>query len=109
MYTEHKIWRSISKWPHVPMYQKEDTTFIPKEDIYVEEDITLIEKDDKAYSTITMALATKITHGFKEFTTAKSLWGALVERFEGNEDIHASRKDMSRQDSTCSATFEEKQ
>ncbi|KAI3814244.1 hypothetical protein L1987_18994 [Smallanthus sonchifolius] len=43
-----------------------------------------------------MALLTEIAQGFKEYKTAKSLWDALVERFEGNLDMRESRKDMLR-------------
>jgi hypothetical protein len=48
------------------------------------------EKDDKAYSTLTMALGTEIAQQFKDFTTAKALWDALDERFEGNENMKES-------------------
>ncbi|KAC9670495.1 hypothetical protein E3N88_45417 [Mikania micrantha] len=55
------------------------------------------KKDDKAYASITMAQSTDIAFGFKEHHTSKQLWNALVERFEGNEDMRESRKDMLRQ------------
>ncbi|KAI3725433.1 hypothetical protein L1987_65221 [Smallanthus sonchifolius] len=80
------------------MVRNEKNEFIPKDpDLYVAEEILQIEKDEKAYAGLTMALSTEIAQGFKKFKTAKSLWDAPVERFEGNSDMGESRKDMLRQ------------
>ncbi|KAD1222171.1 hypothetical protein E3N88_43131 [Mikania micrantha] len=77
-YTNPKLWRSIEEGPFVPSYQSEINGPL-------------------AYASITMALSTHVAHGFKEHKTAKELWNALIERFEGNEDMRESRKDMLRQ------------
>ncbi|KAD3067019.1 hypothetical protein E3N88_34899 [Mikania micrantha] len=98
-YTDPKLWRSIEEGPYVPSYQSEiNGPLVPKDpELYTDNDILMMEKDEKAYASITMALSTDVAHGFKEHKTAKELWNALVERFEGNEDMRESRKDMLRQ------------
>ena len=98
-YTDPKLWRSIEEGPFVPSFQSElNGPLVPKDpELYTDNDILMMEKDEKAYASITMALSTDVAHGFKEHKTAKELWNALVERFEGNEDMRESRKDMLRQ------------
>ncbi|KAD5802663.1 hypothetical protein E3N88_14023 [Mikania micrantha] len=98
-YTDPKLWRSIEEGPYVPSYQSEiNGPLVPKDpELYTDNDILLMEKDEKACASITMALSTDVAHGFKEHKTAKDQWNALVERFEGNEDMRESRKDMLRQ------------
>ncbi|KAL8245818.1 hypothetical protein R6Q59_007034 [Mikania micrantha] len=98
-YTGPKLWRSIEEVPFVPSYQSEiNGPLVPKDpELYTDNDILMMEKDEKAYASITMALSTEVAHGFKEQKTAKELWNALIERFEGNEDMRESRKDMLRQ------------
>mgnify|MGYP001554119727 CR=1 FL=1 len=44
-----------------------------------------------------MALSPDIAQGFREYTSAKALWEALIEVYEGNEDMKESRQDMLRQ------------
>ena len=44
-----------------------------------------------------MALSPDIAQGFKEYTSAKALWDALIEVYEGNKDMRESRQDMMRQ------------
>lgn len=44
-----------------------------------------------------MALSPQIAQGFIEYTSAKALWEALIEVYEGNEDMKQSRQDMPRQ------------
>ncbi|KAL8205814.1 hypothetical protein R6Q57_009365 [Mikania cordata] len=97
-YNDPKLRRSIEEGFYVPMYESELNRLISKyADLFTENDILLREKDDKAYASITMALSTEVAHSFKEHKTAKELWDALVERFEGNEHMRESRKDMLRQ------------
>ncbi|KAL8205619.1 hypothetical protein R6Q57_009170 [Mikania cordata] len=79
-------------------FQSELNGLIPKDpELYTENDILLKEKDDKSYDSISMALSADVAHGFNEHETAKQLWDALVERFEVNEDMRESRKNMLRQ------------
>ena len=44
-----------------------------------------------------MAISPDIAQGFREYTSAKALWEALIEVYEGNEDMRESRQDMLRQ------------
>ena len=44
-----------------------------------------------------MALSPDIAQGFREYTFAKALWEALIEVYEGNEDMREIRQDMLRQ------------
>ena len=44
-----------------------------------------------------MGLSHEIAQGFREYTSAKALWEALIEVYEGNEDMKQSRQDMLRQ------------
>ena len=36
---------------------------------------------------LTMTLSLEIAQGFREYTSAKALWEALIELYEGNEDM----------------------
>ncbi|TLX69321.1 hypothetical protein E9993_23050, partial [Labilibacter sediminis] len=101
--TEPKMWRSFVRGPTritLPRGEKEPIDAPLKDkDVgeYTEEDWEKVEADDKAFATITMALAPDIAQGFRQYTTAKSLWEALLEVYEGNEDMKESRQDSLRQ------------
>ena len=64
---------------------------------YTDEDFELIEEQERALATLTMALSPEIAQGYREYTSAKALWEALIEVYEGNEDMKESRQDMLRQ------------
>ena len=64
---------------------------------YTDENFELIEEQERALPTLTMALSPDIAQGFREYTSAKALWEALIEVYEGNEDMKESRQDMLRQ------------
>ena len=44
-----------------------------------------------------MALSPKIAQGFREYKSAKALWEALIEVYEGNEDMKQSHQNSLRQ------------
>lgn len=44
-----------------------------------------------------MALSPEFTQGFRECTSVKVLWEALIEVYEGNEDMRHSRQYMLRE------------
>ena len=44
-----------------------------------------------------MSLSPDIAQGFMEYTSAKALWEALIEIYEGNKDMKQSRQDMLHQ------------
>ncbi|XP_052624756.1 uncharacterized protein LOC128132283 [Lactuca sativa] len=64
---------------------------------YIDEEFEKVEKQERALATLTMALSPDITQGFREYTSVKDLWEALIEVYEGNEDMKESRQDMLRQ------------
>ncbi|KAI3814003.1 hypothetical protein L1987_18742 [Smallanthus sonchifolius] len=76
---------------------EEEQTIAPKDaDLYTYEDL-LVEQNEKALTSLTMALSPKIAHGFMECTSAKQLWDALIQMHERKENMRESRKDMLRQ------------
>ncbi|XP_076894858.1 uncharacterized protein LOC143547282 [Bidens hawaiensis] len=92
------IWRSIVRGPQPITYQRENGEVSVKPvEMYYDKDFEKIEEDEKAIATLTMALSPEITQGFRELQSAKGLWEALIEVYEGNEDMRRSRQDLLRQ------------
>jgi hypothetical protein len=104
MRTEPKLWRSFLTGPKT-IYQTndkgEESSDAEKlvKDIadYTDNDWNIKEIDNKAYATLAMALAPNIAAGFRQYDNAKSLWEALLEVYDGNEDMKESRQDSLRQ------------
>ena len=95
---DFKIWRSILRGPIRITSTLEDGTVIDKQiENYTDDDFERVEEQEKALATLTMALSPEIAQGFREYTSAKALWEALIEVYEGNEDMKQSRQDMLRQ------------
>ncbi|XP_076902002.1 uncharacterized protein LOC143556612 [Bidens hawaiensis] len=94
-----KIWRSIVRGPQVITYQRENSTEVALKPVamYDDDDIAKMEEDEKALSTLTIALSLEIALGFRELQYAKELWETLNEVYEGNEDMKRSRQDLLRQ------------
>ncbi|KAL7611060.1 hypothetical protein Lser_V15G13110 [Lactuca serriola] len=94
---DFKVWKCIVKNPiritTTVAGQVEDK----KLENYTDEDFETIEEQEKALAILTMALSPDIAQGFREYTSAKSLWEALIEVYEGNEDMRESRQDILRQ------------
>ena len=101
---EPKLWRCFLKGP-TKVYetskdkQKEGTSDLKEKEFveYTDADWEMVEQDQKAYATLTMALAPVIAQGFRQYKDAKSLWEALMEVYDGNEDMKESRQDSLRQ------------
>ncbi|XP_076923395.1 uncharacterized protein LOC143585507 [Bidens hawaiensis] len=93
-----KVWRSIVRGPQVITYQRENSEEVAVKpvELYDDSDFEKVEEDDKALSTLTMALSPEIAWGFRELRSAKALWEALIEVYEGNEDMKRSRQDLLR-------------
>ena len=93
-----KIWRSILKGPvRITTSDDEAKTVVDKNiENYTDEDFEKLEEHDRALATLTMALSPEISQGFREYTSAKYLWEALIEVYEGNEDMRQSRQDLLR-------------
>ena len=94
---DFKIWRSIIKNP-----VRITTTFAGQVvdkaiENCTDEDFEKVEEQERALATLTMTLSPNIAQSFREYTSAKALWEALIEVYEGNEDMKESRQDMLRQ------------
>ncbi|KAJ0491860.1 putative transcription factor interactor and regulator CCHC(Zn) family [Helianthus annuus] len=63
-------------------------------DKYTEEDFKIVEEDEMAFSYLTMALGPDIAIGFRTCKSAKELWEALIDVYEGNEDMKESRRNL---------------
>ncbi|XP_076910270.1 uncharacterized protein LOC143567858 [Bidens hawaiensis] len=51
----------------------------------------MYETESKALATITMALPQEILHTFRKYKSARELWEALENRYEGNVGIRNSK------------------
>ena len=95
---DFKIWCSILKGPVRTTIALENGTIVNKYFAnYTDEDFEKIEEQEKALATLRMTLSPEIAQGFYEYDSAKALWEALIEVYEGNEDMKQSRQDMLRQ------------
>ena len=88
---DFKIWRSILRGPIRITTILDDTIVDKRTENYMDEDFEKIEEQEKALAMLTMALSPKIAQGFCEYTSAKALWEALIEVYEGNEDMKQIR------------------
>ena len=59
---------------------------------------TAYDREAKAYATLTTALTTDILHQFEQYRTTKQLWDALAERFQANEQLKNSKKQLLRKE-----------
>ncbi|XP_076902026.1 uncharacterized protein LOC143556633 [Bidens hawaiensis] len=94
-----KVWRSIVRGPQAITYQRENSeeVVVKPVELYDDVDIEKMEEDKKALSTLTMALSPEIALGFRELQYAKAQWEALIEVYEGNEDMRISLQYLLRQ------------
>ena len=96
---EPKAWRCITRGPTILTTSSTDgKSTIPKpKELYTDEDYDKLEVDDRAIAFLHSAIAPHIAQGFRTYTIAKELWEALIEVYEGNEDMQQSRQDLLRQ------------
>lgn len=95
-----KIWRSIVKGPvKVTTTLDDDEHIVIEKDLsdYTDDDFETIKNDEKALATLSMALSPAIAQSFREYKSAKALWEALIEVYEGNEDMKQSRQYLLQQ------------
>ena len=92
-YTDYNQWESIVNGPHIPT-RVDGTVTSPNLDSssYTETDVKLLDRDKKALGALTLCLHQDIYNRFAEHTTAKSLYDALCEFYDGNEDLKLDRK-----------------
>ena len=95
--TETKMWRIFVRGKTritLPHGEKESSTTPLRDkptDQYTDEEWDKVEADDKPFATITMALAPDIAQGFRLDKSAKTLWDALLEVYESNDNMKESR------------------
>ncbi|KAF5794722.1 putative transcription factor interactor and regulator CCHC(Zn) family [Helianthus annuus] len=94
-YTDYNLWLSVTAGPHVPTVVRGDSV-VPNNDAttFTDEDKALIQRDRRAHAALTMALSTNDCNMFEEHRTANALWNALIEYYEGNEELIESKRDM---------------
>ncbi|KAK1421891.1 hypothetical protein QVD17_24607 [Tagetes erecta] len=92
-YTDYNQWESIVNGPHVPKTVEGTVTTINTDpSTFTEGDTKLLDRDKKALGALTLCLHQDIYNRFAEHTTAKSLYDALCEFYDGNEDLKLDRK-----------------
>ena len=92
-----KLWRSIVKGPTRITRISDDaakTVVDKREDEYTDADFDLVDIDAQDLAAINLALSLDISQGFRNYKSAKDLWQALHEVYEGNENMRQSRRDL---------------
>ncbi|KAL7582760.1 hypothetical protein Lser_V15G45484 [Lactuca serriola] len=78
---DFKVWRSIIKGD-VRITTTVAGQLIDKAvENYTNEDFEKVEEQERALASLTMGLSPDIAQGFREYTSAKALWEALIEKF----------------------------
>ncbi|KAK1406105.1 hypothetical protein QVD17_41391 [Tagetes erecta] len=92
-YTDYNQWESIVNGLHVPKTVEGTVTSINTDpSTFTEADTKLLDRDKKALGALILCLHRDIFNRFAEHTTAKSLYDALCEFYDGNEDLKLDRK-----------------
>ncbi|KAI3723678.1 hypothetical protein L2E82_35434 [Cichorium intybus] len=90
-----KVWRSFLREPVKIAVTREDGTVVDKPvENYTYEELDKVDQEEKALAILTMALSPNIAQGFREYKSVKSLWEALIEVYEGNDDMKQSIQDL---------------
>ncbi|KAJ0532958.1 hypothetical protein HanRHA438_Chr09g0385301 [Helianthus annuus] len=94
-YTDYNLWLSVTAGPHIPTVVRGDAVVANNDaTTFTDEDKALIQRDRRAHAALTMALSTDDCNMFEEHRTANALWNALIEYYEGNEELIESKRDM---------------
>ncbi|KAM0072610.1 putative transcription factor interactor and regulator CCHC(Zn) family [Helianthus debilis subsp. tardiflorus] len=94
-YTDYNLWLSVTAGPHVPTVVRGDAVVANNDaSTFTDEDKALIQRDRRAHAALTMALSTNDCNMFEEHRTANALLNALIEYYEGNEELIESKRDM---------------
>ncbi|XP_076901112.1 uncharacterized protein LOC143555454 [Bidens hawaiensis] len=91
---DYNLIRPIEHGPHRPTTTGTDGV-VPKTTVnYNDDDRRMLAEDQKAFGILTVSLSREIALTLRDYTTAKGLWDALVNKFEGNLEMKNSRKGM---------------
>ncbi|XP_021997066.1 uncharacterized protein LOC110894186 [Helianthus annuus] len=94
-YTDYNLWLSVTAGPHIPTVVRGDAVVANNDaTTFTDEDKALIQRDRRAHAALTMSLSTDDCNMFEEHRTANALWNALIEYYEGNEELIESKRDM---------------
>ncbi|XP_035845755.1 uncharacterized protein LOC110943176 [Helianthus annuus] len=94
-YTDNNLWLSVTAGPHIPTVIRGDAVVDTNDaTTFTDEDKSLIQHDHHAHAALTMALSTNDCNMFEEHRTANALCNALIEYYEGNEELIESKRDM---------------
>ena len=94
-YTDYTQWISVTVGPHVPTISRDDVYQVNTDPTtFTDEDRALIQRDRRAHAALTMALNKEDCNLFEEYTTAHDLWLALIDHYEGNEEMMEGKRDM---------------
>ena len=87
---------SVDNGNHVPVNLNEHGLPFPNMDAstYTEKDLKLMARDRQAYSLIMSGLPYELQLSFTQHNNAKDLWLAILDRFEGDENIKENRRDF---------------
>ncbi|KAF5774717.1 hypothetical protein HanXRQr2_Chr13g0603881 [Helianthus annuus] len=94
-YTDYNLWLSVTAGPHIPTVVRGDAVVANNDaTTFTDEDKALIQRDCHAHAALTMALSTNDCNMFEKYRTANELWLALIEYYEGNEELIESKRIM---------------
>ncbi|XP_076910034.1 uncharacterized protein LOC143567515 [Bidens hawaiensis] len=91
---EYNLTRPIEQGPHVPTNTTPDGDTPKAVDDYDDADNRMLVEDNKAFGVLSVCLSREIALTLRDYTTSKTLWDALVNKFEGNLEMRNSRKGM---------------
>ncbi|KAI3825124.1 hypothetical protein L1987_06600 [Smallanthus sonchifolius] len=100
-YTDSSLWIPILEGYKHPTHIYLDEV-MPKPISKLEEgENKVYDREKKTLGSITMALTRELFHNFRGYDNSKDLWKALQKRFEGNNDIKKSKRDLLRKQYEC--------
>ncbi|XP_076926280.1 uncharacterized protein LOC143589396 [Bidens hawaiensis] len=92
--TDYNLIRPFEQGPHVPTSSTPDGDVPKQVTDYDENDRRLLNEDNKAFGVLSVCLLREIALTLRDYTTTKTLWDALVNKFEGNLEMRNRRKGM---------------
>ncbi|KAI3690680.1 hypothetical protein L2E82_48883 [Cichorium intybus] len=92
-----KLWRSYLRPPIRVTMTRDGATIDKPVEEYSDLDFEKVESDERALATLSMALSPEIAQGFCEYKSSKALLDALIDVYDGNDDMKQSLQDLLRQ------------
>lgn len=95
-HTDTELWIPILEGYTYPTQMVRGANRIVTQTTMTDDQRKAYNLEKKAYSFLTYGLNKDLFHSFKNCPTSKSLWEAIIKRFEGNDQLKKSRKDLLR-------------